>query len=323
MTNPNNTMFPCIIPAIPEDFNRTKDTLHYLFEFLPVSKIVFIGPSSLEPLVNETDDSDLQIDYINENSLVPFSKVKEVFDPILAAATTKAISTVNWYYQQFLKMAYATVCKEDYYLSWDVDTIPVKKIDMFAENGKPYFDIKPEYNTSYFVTIERLFGYTKIIQDSFISEHMLFNKDYMLEMIDEIEKTSFEGNAFYEKILSAVGTDNLKLGFSEFETFGTFVAMRHQSTYMLRKWKSFRNANFFVDISDITPEDIKWLSKDYHAATFEKYQKTEDMLAGLFRDPHYREKLSPEQFYKAILESGTMGEYNDGKIKVGDSYFPI
>lgn len=323
MTNSNDHKYPCIIPAVPEDFNRAKATLHYLFEFLPVSKIVFIGPSSLEPLVNETDDSDLTIEYINENSLVPFSKVKEVYDPILAAATTKAISTVNWYYQQFLKMAYANVCEEEYYLSWDADTIPVKKIEMFSENGKPYFDVKPEFNTSYFVTIERLFGYTKIIQDSFISEHMVFNKDFMLEMIAEIEKTSFEGEAFYEKILSAVGTDNLKLGFSEFETFGTFVAMRHQSAYMLRKWKSFRNANFFVDISDITPEDIKWLSRDYHAATFEKYHETEDILTGLFRDPHYREKLSPEQFYKAILESGAMGEYKDGKIKVGDSYFPI
>ena len=114
MTNSNDHKYPCIIPAVPEDFNRAKATLFYLFEFLPVSKIVFIGPSSLEPLVNETDDSDLTIEYINENSLVPFSKVKEVYDPILAAATTKAISTVNWYYQQFLKMAYATVCKEDY-----------------------------------------------------------------------------------------------------------------------------------------------------------------------------------------------------------------
>ena len=80
MTNSNDHKYPCIIPAVPEDFNRAKATLHYLFEFLPVSKIVFIGPSSLEPLVNETDDSDLTIEYINENSLVPFSKVKEVYD---------------------------------------------------------------------------------------------------------------------------------------------------------------------------------------------------------------------------------------------------
>ena len=322
LVDTNRKEYQCVIPAIPEDYARAKRTFHYLFDNLPIYKIIFVGPSSLKKIIDEDKGSYGSIEFIDELDLVDFRQVKKFYDPLLAAATSYAISSVNWYYQQFLKMAYSQVCEDDFYLCWDVDTVPVRKIEMHAQNGKPYLDIKPEYNNSYFITIEKLFGYTKIIESSFISEHMLFNKDYMLEMICEIEKLDFDGDMFYEKIMSAVGSDNLNLGFSEFETYGTYVAMKHQSSYMLRHWKSFRNANFFVDISDLTDKDVEWLAKSYDAATFEKYQSTEELLNSLFRNPRYREKLLPEQFYTTILESGAMGEYLNGKIKVGNNWFP-
>ena len=152
---------------------------------------------------------------------------------------------------------------------------------------------------------------------------MLFKKEYMQEMIKEIENTTFSGDTFYEKILYAAGNDNISLGFSEFETYGTYVGMRHSSAYVLRDWKSFRNINFFVDISIVTQKDLDWLSKDYQAATFEKYQETNDVLNQLFNDPRYRELLSPQQFSQAVLESGAMGDYENGVIKDGLMNAPV
>ncbi|SCY34184.1 DUF6492 family protein [Butyrivibrio sp. INlla14] len=327
MSNPLEQKFECIIPSIVPDYLRSRSFIPSFFKYLPIKKIVFIGPLSLK----EQIDSDItdgvfdnhDVSFLEEGALIPFAPVKEIFSKLIAEGKSSNPSSVNWYYQQFLKMGYSNICEDEYYLSWDADTLPLRKIEMFAPNGKPFLDVKYELQESYFLTINRLFGFTKVIENSFISEHMLFNKELMQEMISEIEKTDFEGIYFYEKIMSAVGPDNLYIGFSEFETYGTWVAMRHQSKYRLRNWKSFRNTNFFVNISDLTQEDMDWLAISYDAASFEKYQETEEILTELFRNPRYREKLTPEQFYLSILESGAMGEYKDGKLINNDGYAPI
>ena len=320
------TSFTCMIPALPEDYERTKKHYHRLFECLTIDKIVFVGPPELEAHVKKDYESGLygeySIDFLNERLILSFDEVKKSFLKQLSSDSTIDASSAGWYYQQFLKMEFANHCDSEYYLCWDADTIPLKPIEMFSPDGKPYFDVKTEFQEQYFITINRLFGYGKVIEKSFVSEHMLFNKAFMLDLIADIEKAPFEGATFYEKILNAAGSDNINLGFSEFETYGTWVDMHHSSAYKLRDWKSFRNTNFFVDISDITKEDIDWLSKDYDAASFEKYQETNETLNILFNDPRYRQKLSPQQFYQAILESGAMGDYSDGVIKSGNINAP-
>ncbi len=319
--------FPCVIPTIIDDYNRTKGYYKTFFEFLPINEIVLIGPENVKEYVDKDIADGLfgsnSVSFIFEGDLVPFSGIKEIYIQLKSKTTLPNPSSLNWYYQQFLKMAYATVCKADYYLCWDSDTIPVRKINMFSEDGKPYLDTKTECNMTYFVTIERLFGFNKIIEKSFISEHMLFNKQYMLDLIADIEKTSFDGGKFYEKIMWSLGSDNLVIGFSEFETYGTWIGMKHPSAYKLRNWKSFRNLSFFVNINDFNQEDIDWLSKDYHAVTFEKYQETEPLLTDLFRNQRYREKLTSEQFFLSVLESGALGEYSNGTIKHDGLIAPI
>lgn len=312
---------PCVIPTIPADFSRFRMHFGKFATNLPVSRFVFIGPEALRDCIDDLSEEGIGVEFINENQIVPFSEVKSIYDDLLANCTLPRKSTVNWYYQQFLKIGYCRLCDDDYYLCWDADTLPLRRIDMFDPEGKPYLDVKPEFQNSYFTTINRLFGFNKVIQKSFISEHMLFGKMLLEEMLGEIEGKK-QGTPYYDVIMRAVGSDNLKLGFSEFETYGTWVAMRHTDAYRLRNWKSFRNANFYVDWKDLNEDDIRWLSIDYDAATFEKYHETEDILTQLFRDKRYREKLSPEQFYHSVLESGAMGEYENGFLKVGDDYYP-
>lgn len=325
--NMNELKFPCVIPTIADDYERTKFFFNNYFELLPIDEIVLIGPESLREHVNKDVASgfynDKTVSFLAETDLVPFDRLIEIYAGLLAKTTQPNPSSINWYYQQFLKMAYSLVCKADYYLCWDSDTIPLKKINMFSESGKPYFDTKTELNPTYFVTIERLFGFNKIIEKSFISEHMLFSRQFMQEMIEDIKKTPYDGEEFYEKILYSLKSDNLVIGFSEFETYGTWVGMHHPSAYILRNWKSFRNTNFFVDVNDLTPEDIEWLAGSYQAATFERYQETEDVLTRLFRTPRYREKLTAEQFFISVLESGALGEYSDGTIKHDGLIAPI
>lgn len=312
-------LYPCVIPTITKDYQRMRMNYVRLFTYLPIKEMVFLGPADLEEHIADDKSQglfgDKPVRFVCETSLIDLNDVRPVFNSLINEKNNLKPTAVNWYYQQFLKLAYHQVCEDEYYLCWDADTLPLRHIDMFSPSGKPYLDIKPEMNKIYFVTIENLFGFQKIIEKSFISEHMLFNVALLKEMITEIEKSDFEGTHFYEKILHAVGSDNLNQGFSEFETYGSWVGMRHSSAYMLRDWRSFRNTNFFIDIKDVTEEDLEWLSKDYDAATFEKYQETNEVLTQLFRDPRYREKLSPKQFYTTILESGIFGEYTGTAVE--------
>lgn len=84
----------------------------------------------------------------------------------------------NWYFQQFLKMAYAFICEDDYYIIWDADTVPVRTIELFQED-KPLF--------SFVMTTERIISIhwktfhehiKKQSPKSFIVEHMVIKTSF-------------------------------------------------------------------------------------------------------------------------------------------------
>ena len=315
----------CIIPAIVRDYEWSHDVLLRYIHNLPVKRVVFVGPKELEALVKDERSVNVDLDYVNEEDildrklvLAAYEKRKQELaekDPSLTG------SSFGWYYQQFIKMAYHRLSDEPYYLCWDMDTIPLRKIELFNESGQPWLDIKKEFHESYFRTIQNLFGFGKQIEKSFISEHMLFNTKYMGEMINEIMRDDETGGDFYEKIFSLMS--GMKLGFSEFETYGCWIANRYPESYRLRYWKSFRNINFLINMHDLTEDDVRYLANDYDAASFEKYQETEPALTELFRNRRYREKLSAERFYTELLEMGCFGDYRDGMIWKGDESFPV
>lgn len=317
-------MVNCIIPTTREDYLRMRRDITMLLDNLQVVKIVFIVPEDTKELIIEDQEHYDKISFVYEEELLPRERICQAYEKcrirLYGNDEGKRKSSVGWYYQQFLKLAYSGICDTPYYLCWDADTIPLRRIDMFSSEGKPYFDVKSEMQESYFHTINALFGFGKLISRSFITEHMLFDVEMVKEMIGEVESLSSERKAFYEVIFDKM--DNLALGFSEFETFGSWVAMRYPDRYRIRSWKSFRNTNFFVERKDLVDEDIEWLAGCYDAASFEKYQKPVAELQEVFKSPRYRSKLTAEQFYHAILETGMMGDYRDGKIITEYGEFP-
>ena len=132
---------PCIIPCIKEDYLRMHDKFIRIFECLEVSEIIFIGPQNLEACVqNDIEDGlfrENTVSFLHENMLLEIDKLRPLYGSLLEKNTKPKPSSINWYYQQFLKMAYARTCPSEYYLCWDSDTIPLRKISMFDENKKP------------------------------------------------------------------------------------------------------------------------------------------------------------------------------------------
>lgn len=301
--------FDAIIVTTAADYKRVRNNYKRIVDLMPAEKLIFVGSEEVGRLVKEEPFAD-RLDFINENDILPFDDVHNVVKAILERDDVPR-GVTGWYYQQFLKMKYSEISEHPYYMSWDGDTVPTKSFSMFDEKtGKPYFDLKYENHEEYFITIGRLFkGMGKVIGKSFISEHMLFRCEFMREIISEIENNpKLQGDTFYEKILRAIRPGELvSNSFSEFETYGTYVALRHQEAYRVKNWHSIRYGSIYFIPDKITEEDYAWLSRDFDAVSYEKNQDYNPSIANLFVDPQYRNTLTPRQIVEAIQEGSSEG----------------
>lgn len=321
--------YNAIVLTTPTDFERLQDSYVRMVRNLAPRKIVFIGSRKVQELIQQSDVEG-QVGFFDEDELIPFAEVHKIMKELLQTDELPR-GVTGWYYQQFLKMQYAFVCKEDYYLIWDGDTVPCKPFSMFREDGLPYLDLKQEYHEEYFHTIENLFpGMRKSIAKSFISEHMLIRCDIMKQMIWDIMGSSTKDvsnvvngidknykqipGSFYEKILRAIRPGQImNTAFSEFETYGTYVSFRYTDAYCLRNWHSFRLGGEFFHPERMTDEDYAWLGKDFDAISFEKGHTVREDHEEIFTSPRYREKLSARQ----ILELAQQ-EFQEGYKEIWD-----
>jgi len=265
-----------VVPIIARDFHKIYNNLRFYINFIDgIKNIIFIGNEEINKLIKEKKSSlSFPIIFINENLLIDSNKIKQ----LIKIKNKYAVKRSGWYIQQFLKMIYCRLCHNKYYLIWDGDTIPIKEVKMFSNDGKPIFDVKTEYHKPYFFTLKRIFPELgKKYSYSFISEHMIINNKLMKKMIKRIAfNKNIIGNTWYEKIINCIDIKDLpRSGFSEFETYGTFVKEYYKQIYHIRRWKSIRlrkgnNILQHFNSSIITDNDIKSFSKIYNAISFEK-----------------------------------------------------
>lgn len=305
--------YDVLIMTTARDFLRLKNNYHRLVKNIPARQLIFVGNIEVEKLVQQLNLGG-QVDFINEDDILPFASVNTVMQEALQREDIPH-GVTGWYYQQFLKMQYSLVCKDDYYLVWDGDTIPCKPFTMFHEDGiTPFFDVKREHHEEYFVTIGKLFpGMHKCIGPSFISEHMIIRCEIMRNLISEIMKNEkLSGASFFERIIRCIDEEKLiSNSFSEFETYGTYTCFRHLNSYRLRNWHSFRYAGYFFHPDKITDSDYEWLGKDFDALSFERGHTVREDHKDIFIKKEYREKLSARQ----ILEIAQQ-EFEEGYLEV-------
>lgn len=312
MANPD-IHFNTLVVTTPSDYIRVRGLLHRIPENIKYGKIIFIGNDEVGKLTSEDFEPSV-CEYINENDILPFDSVHELMkERLIPIANGHEIprKSTGWYYQQFIKMVYSSICEDEWYMTWDGDTIPCKNIPMFhKETDLPYFDYKTEHHTLYFDTLKKILpGINKIIRNSFISEHMLFNKKYMSEMLSKIETNeNIPGNLFWEKILNAIEPEHIQeAAFSEFESYGSYVSICHTGSYRLREWHSFRYGGLYFEPTTITDDDFNWLGKDFFAISFEKQQSVRDDLKNLFNNKDYQKKLSARKMLEIAQDAATDG----------------
>ena len=140
----------------------------------------------------------------------------------------------NWIYQQYMKLL--QIITLDNYLIIDGDLIINKPINIF-ENDKPNFLFGNDANYSPFFNYSKyLFNIGREINQSFISEIMLFERKFVNELLKRFEnkeKFIFESN----KII------NKDCFISEYELYGNFIYKNHKYDYNYKNIKYMENRN--------------------------------------------------------------------------------
>ena len=237
------------------------------FKNLPIYKIIIIGSNKGIEFFQDDD----RIEVVDEENLYP--KLNKASVRRLVEMQGGHMTRSNWYFQQFLKMAYAFRCSDDFYIVWDADTVPVRPISLFKD-GKPQFSYCEDMREDYFITLGRLFNgeVKKQNSNSFIVEHMVIKTDFMTELINEIESDdTLKGKYFYEKIISVIDPEAIKVaGFSEFETYANYVLTKHKESYGIRQLKAFRYGLIMTGYK-LDEGMVEWLGKSRDTVSFEHF----------------------------------------------------
>jgi len=200
-----------LIPLSKRHLDSFKVNIKFYRKYLNYTNLIILSQSDSYELIQKYNS----VIFINEDTLVSKEEINKFLQTERSIITTRDY----WYEQQFLKMAYSRICKNEYYLIWDADTIPIKSI-LFFKNNHPFFDMKTEHHIPYFQTMKRLLPDLKFSNKSYISEHQMIKTEYMKNLLDEIENNSeLKGKLFWEKILMAInlrvsiiqGFQNMKL----------------------------------------------------------------------------------------------------------------
>ena len=200
----------------------------------------------------------------DENDLIPKMTLAELRKKPLPFFPGGA----GWYFQQFLKYAFMNVSNaEEHFLIWDADTIALRKIDLFDALGHPCYTEAEEYHRPYFETFEALFGTPADRSHSFISQHQLVSKVILKQMLSEIEARHPSSNGWAWAIVDNLKGEGSNL-FSEYETYGHYLKMRHPDTFSTRTRQWTRRGGGSMGIPPWRMR-LRQLAKHYDFAAFE------------------------------------------------------
>ena len=257
--------YDIIVPVGLKDTGFVWKVVKYIRNCMPEAAHIYLITSRKNfKLLKKVKDEDYSI--LDENELIDGLTFQQTAQ-YLSEAHIKM--RTGWYFQQFLKYGFAlSKYAKKYYLSWDADTLPLAHIDFFNEANKPMFTMKTEYNPNYFKTIKKLLGIDKQTKGSFIAEHMLFSTDIVRELIEKISKSNVDGENWMQKIINACDASDPMPGFSEFETYGSYVLATHPDSYAMRHLNTFRYGGY-IRGRQISEKMLKKISFDTDTMSFE------------------------------------------------------
>jgi len=152
---------------------------------------------------------------LDERDVGPVSKSSIAYRP-------RGVDRSGWLYQQLIKLSCDQICRSEYVLALDSDTVFTRP-QRLIKNGKVVLNVSDERYEPYYRMIERLLPGTSIFPYSFVSHHMLFTKTHLRELKLCMEQG---GKKWFEAILENIDREDMS-GFSEYELYGNYMTTQH------------------------------------------------------------------------------------------------
>jgi L-rhamnose mutarotase len=245
--------FDIVIPLGPNE----RKNIHRQIEH---TKKNVIGYRNIYIVTNNYDN--LQIDgckIINEDTF-PF-KMNDIASYFIQH--NGKCNRNGWYFQQLLKLYVGFIIKEllDNYLIIDADVFFLKPTEFYI-NSKYVFTISDENHEPYFKHMEKIHPtFTKQINSSGISHHMLFNKQIIKEIFELVE--NFHHKPFWVVFIEMVDEHKnysihaIESGASEYELYFNYMIQKHKDSIIIRKL-DWSNKPYDYNINN--PCDLDYLS---------------------------------------------------------------
>ncbi|OKP90354.1 hypothetical protein A3844_05530 [Paenibacillus helianthi] len=242
-----------LIPAIEKDLA----TLPYVIDSLrryvrhPISHIYIVSPNSsrIRNLCARKGCI-----FVNETTVLPFTK-KDIH------YSSSRWNRSGWLYQQLLKMNGDQICRENFFLVIDADTVLIGP-HRFRSGGKSIFYCRSWSQPEYFRTYRKLLGVAAPSPKSFVTHYMLFERAKLAGLKRKIEAR--HGVSWHAAILRSIDRKK-QFGFSEFETYANYVYSRDSTSVLLKK---ANNKSLSTSAAALGTARLQKLARTYRSLSF-------------------------------------------------------
>jgi hypothetical protein len=138
----------------------------------------------------------------------------------------------SWVYQQFLKL-FQKVTKNDFYVTIDTDNLINRNLPFFTADGKPiWYSSVPHNHTQYFNFQEKMFGFGRVFDKSFVADMNFFSKSMINEMLQRYHYTL---ESFIKKSQEIINSTCYP---AEPELYGGYMHLFHPGFYTFKELKT-------------------------------------------------------------------------------------
>ena len=242
-----------LIPAIEKDLR----TLPHVVESVrlhsrnPVGEVIIVAPRkpSIQSLCRKNGWR-----FVDENTVLPITKQNIKY-------RSASWERSGWLFQQFLKLSGDKLCKADFFLVIDADTVLIRP-HVFRSGGRTFFYTRGWTQPEYLRTYAKLMGSKPSSPRSLVTHYMLVEKTKLRELKQDIEAR--HGKSWYKAIFHSIDQTK-QFGFSEYETYGNFVYSRNQAGVRLIP---ALNRSLYSRVDSLTPKKTGELAANSGPSAF-------------------------------------------------------
>ena len=219
----SNLPLEIIIPCIDKDKTTIWECIDSLRDRLkhPITSINIICPHNQDNIEKIAKDKWCNIIY--EDAVVPIKKEE------IKYITKEWKNRAGRLFQQLIKLFYAYKTNSNYYYVIDSDTILMSE-QVFEDKWKIIYLFSDENHKPYYKNYEKLLWEKKTAPMSFVAHQMVFNKNYVNELIKKIE--NIHNTDFISALINTIDTRE-NSWFSEFELYGNYMYKYHKDEIMV------------------------------------------------------------------------------------------